>query len=294
MAAKKRVTAFDIFNYGFMTVICFIVLYPIWFCLVSSFNLGLDIAQNGPVFWWPRAVTLDNYKVIFSDSTILKAYGISIARTIIATSIHVFFTAMVGYAFSKRRLIGRGFYNTMGLITLFFGGGLIPNFMLMNWLGLTNNFMVYIYPTMFSYFNCIIFMNFFRGIPDSLEESARIDGAKDIGIFIRIILPLSKPVLATIAVYSGVWNWNDYFYGAIYIIRNVDLLPIQTFLYKMVATTDALAKINEYASVDVMPTITPDSVKIATMVATTIPIICVYPFLQKYFAKGMLLGAVKG
>lgn len=288
----KHLSVFNVINISIMMIVCFMVLYPLWFCLIYSFNDGNEAARNGPIYWWPRQFTLENYQCVFQNSAIVQAYAVSIARTAIGTFVHVFFTAMVAYAFSKKYLIGRRLYNTMGIITLFFSGGLIPTYIVIRSLHLLDNFLVYIFPTAFNFFNALIFMHFFRNIPESIEESARVDGANDFYIFIKLIIPLSAPVIATICVYSGVWHWNDYFYGILYITKNVRLIPIQTFLYKVVATTEAYSYIrNSYTRAD--SGVTTQSVKIATMVITTVPVICIYPFLQKFFTKGLLLGSVK-
>jgi len=203
---------FDIFNVTLMLIICFLTLYPVWYIIVYSFNEGKD-AMLGGIYFWPRKFTLDNYKIVFSNSDITTAFMVTVARTVITTTLHVFFTAMVAYAFLKKELMGRKIYMAMGTITLFFGGGLIPYFLLIKSLGLYNTFWVYVIPGMFNFYNLIIFQAFFRELPIELEESAKIDGANDFIIFTRIILPLSTPVLATIALFVGVYNWNDYFMG---------------------------------------------------------------------------------
>ncbi len=284
--------AFDYVNIAIMLIICFITIYPIWYAVILSFNDGQD-ALKGGIFWFPRVFTLDNYKAVFRNSGIVTAYMITVMRTVIGTATSVFFTAMVAYAFSKPNIMGRKLYMTLGTITMFFGGGLIPFFLLLKNLHLLNTFMVYIVPTLFNFFNLLIFMSFFRGIPKSMEESAKMDGANDLIIFIRMILPLSKPVLATIALFTGVWHWNDYFFGVVY-INDVDLQPIQTYLYKIIAEAgSSRMAISNPVGVS-KSNVTSNSIKYATMVATTLPIVLVYPFLQKYFVKGIMLGAVKG
>lgn len=205
----------------------------------------------------------------------------------------MFFTAMVAYAFSKKELIGRKIYMTVGIITMFFGGGLIPTFLLIKDLGMIDKFMVYIIPAAFSMYDLIIFMSFFRALPGSLEEAAKIDGANDLFIFLRVVIPLSMPVIATIALFHGVYQWNDYFTGMIY-INKPSMQPIQTYLYKVIAQSGS-NQMAASASVSVSKSnVTSQSVKLATMVITTFPIVCIYPFLQKYFVNGMLLGSIKG
>lgn len=279
---------FNVFNIIIMAIICFVTLYPIWYVLVYSFNDGYDAVQGG-LYWWPRKFTLTNYKEVFRNTEIIDSFIVTVLRTIVATTCHVFFTAMVAYAFSRKELIGRKLYMTMGVITMFFSGGLIPTFIVINNLGMYNKFLVYVIPTMFSFFDLIILQSFFRSLPDSIEESAKIDGATYFRIFTRIILPLSAPVIATIILFNGVYNWNDYFMGFIY-VNKPELRPIQTFLYKLITTSQGSKA--AMASVSTSK-FTSTSLQMATMIVTTIPIVCVYPFLQKYFVKGMLLGSVK-
>ncbi|MFI3174065.1 MAG: carbohydrate ABC transporter permease [Bacillota bacterium] len=281
---------FDAVVTVFMLVITFAMIYPIWYVLVQSLNEGFDAAQGG-LYWWPRAFTLDNYIEVFKNDEIITAFGVTVARTLIATPVHVLFTAMVAYAFSRKDLVGRKNYMRMGVVTMFFSGGLIPTFILMTNLNLFDSFWVYVFPTMFNFFDLIIFQSFFRSIPDSLEEAGRIDGAGAFTIFARIILPVSLPVIATITLFNGVFNWNDYFMGRLY-FNNQDLIPIQTYLYKIISTSES-SKFALQTGTAAVTTFTSTSLQMATMIVTTVPIICIYPFLQKYFVKGMMLGSVK-
>lgn len=283
-------TSFDIFNILLMFIICFITLYPIWYVLIQSLNEGFDAAQGG-IYWLPRKFTMDNYKEVFRNNDIIKAFVVSLFRTLIGTVFHVSFTAMVAYAFLKRELMGRKIYMSMGIVTMFFSGGLIPTFIVIKTLGLFDHFLVYVFPVMFSFFDLLIFQAFFRTIPEALEESAKMDGANHFMIFLKIIMPVSKAVVATIILFNGVFNWNDYFMGIIY-INNSDLHPIQTYLYKMIVTSES-SKTSLLAGGFSQSKFTSTSLQMATMIVTTVPIICVYPFLQKHFVKGMLLGSVK-
>jgi putative aldouronate transport system permease protein len=292
----KRTTSgealFDIVNVLLMVMICFLTIYPIWYVLVNSFNEGKD-AMRGGIYWLPRKFSFDSYKAVFDNNGIMRAMWITIAKTVLGTALHVFFTAMVAYALTRRELMGRKFYMLMGTITLFFYGGLIPYYLLIRDLGLLESFWVYIIPAMFSFFDLIIFLSFFREIPAALQEAAMIDGANDFKIFYKVIIPVSMPVIATIALFHGVWQWNDYFTGMIY-INDQTLQPIQTYLYRVVAQASS----NQIASavpggIDTK-TVTSQSIKLATMVVTTAPIVFVYPFLQKYFVKGFMIGSIKG
>ncbi|OPH49056.1 ABC transporter permease [Paenibacillus ferrarius] len=295
MLSLKRRTfkeaAFDQANNLLMLAICFATLYPIWYVLVNSFNDGND-AMRGGIYWWPRMFSLDSYKAVFANDGIMLAMGITVAKTLVGTVVHVFFTAMVAYAFSRRELIGRPIYMVIGTITLFFSGGLIPYYLLIRDLGLLDSFWVYIIPAMFSFFDLIIFLSFFREIPDALEEAAKIDGANDFKIFYQIILPVSMPVVATIALFHGVYQWNDYFTGMIYINKS-ELQPIQTYLYRVVAQSSSNQMVAATTG-SIAKTVSSQSIKLATMVVTTLPIVIAYPFLQKYFVKGFMIGSIKG
>lgn len=287
----KKVELFDIINTLFMLFICFVCIYPIWYVLVNSFNDAND-ALLGGIYWWPRKFSAANYIKVFQDSRVLQAFKITIAKTLLGTSCNVFFTALVAYPLSKSNLIGRKYYMALGTITMFFSGGLIPTFILYKNMALINNFWVYVIPAAFNFFNLIIFCNFFNEIPNALEESAKIDGANDWTVFARIILPLSKPVLATIALFAGVGQWNDYFGGLMYMTNRTDLEPIQTYLYRLVAQVQSSQMAMTASNITASDT-TSTSIKLAAMVITTLPICCVYPFLQKYFVSGIMIGAVK-
>ncbi|MBB6669695.1 carbohydrate ABC transporter permease [Cohnella nanjingensis] len=282
---------FDWSNVLVMLAICFLTIYPIWYVVVNSFNEGQD-AMRGGIYWYPRAFSLDNYVAVFRNGGLMKAMGVTVSKTVIGTALHVLFTAMVAYAVSRKELIGRTLYMYMGTVTLFFGGGLIPYYLLIRDLGLLDSFWVYIIPAMFSFFDLIIFLAFFREIPEGMEEAAKIDGANDLKIFYRIVLPVSMPVVATIALFHGVYQWNDYFTAVIF-TNNADLQPIQTFLYRIVALSGS----NQIAAAvpeNIVRKVTSQSVKLATMVVTTVPIVIAYPFLQKYFVKGFMIGSIKG
>lgn len=296
MFALKRRTRgealFDGVNVLLMLAICFVTIYPVWYVLVNSLNSGQD-AMRGGIYWLPRVFTLDNYAAVVDNPGIVTAMGITVAKTLVGTVLHVFFTAMVAYAFSRRELIGRNLYMILGTVTMIFNGGLIPTFLLIRDLQLLDNFFVYIIPAMFSFFDLIIFVSFFRELPQGLEEAAKIDGANDLVLFLRVVIPVSLPVVATIALFHGVWQWNDYFAGVIYITQNTELQPIQTFLYRVVAQNDTSRMVTAAAG-GITKSVTSNSVKMATMVVTTLPIVLAYPFLQRYFVKGLMIGSIKG
>lgn len=278
------------FNSLLMLIVCFVTLYPIWYVIVNAFNDGAD-AMRGGIYWWPRQFSLDSFQAVFRSEGIMTAMGVTVAKTLVGTPVHVFFTAMVAYAFSRRELVGRKLYMFIGTVTMFFGGGLIPYYLLIRDLHLLDNFLVYIIPAAFSFFDLIIFLSFFREIPPGLEEAAKIDGANDFKIFYKVIIPVSMPVVATIALFHGVYQWNDYFTGMIF-INDTNLQPIQTYLYRVVAQSSSNQMLASMPS-GMAVSVTSQSLKLATMVVTTAPIVFVYPFLQKYFVKGFMIGSIK-
>lgn len=293
--AWQRGTAFDIINCFVMLIISFIMLYPLWYCIVGSLNEGIDYMRGG-VFLWPRKWTLSNYQAVFLDKSILAAFQVTIAKCLIGTVTSVLCTALVSYAITRPKLKLKKLYIPFIMLTLFFSGGLIPYFILIVDIGLYDNFWVYIIPTMFSAYNMIIIQSFMRDLPGELIESAKIDGACEYRIFFQIILPLSKPVLATIALFTIVNHWNSYFDSMMY-TSSQELQTIQLFLKKVITDPSVSKGLGSAAAVtipDQAMTLTPQVVKLATMVVTALPIVCVYPFLQRYFVKGVTMGAVKG
>ncbi|HEY5583416.1 MAG TPA: carbohydrate ABC transporter permease [Ruminiclostridium sp.] len=287
-------SAFSLINIMVMILLIFIVAYPLWYILVYSFNDAID-ASKGGLMLFPRKFTLYNYVVMFNDSSIFMAFGVTALRTIVGTVTSVFFTAMVSYGLTKKNLIGRKIYLGLGIVTLVFSAGMIPSYFLIKSLHLLNSFWVYIIPALFSFYNALIFMAFFRGLPESIEESAQIDGANEFVTFVKIILPLSMPIIATIALFNGVGQYNDYFTYILYITNNEGLRTMQNYLYQVINSTTA-SQLTQHmpASMAAAKKTSADSLKYASMIITSVPIMLVYPFLQKYFVKGVLIGSVKG
>ncbi len=291
----NRSTAFDWINYAVMVLLAFIMVYPLWYCVAGSLNEGMDYLRGG-VFLWPRKWTLANYKAVFLDSAILNAFWVTIWKCLVGTVTSVLCTAMVAYAITRPKLRLKRLYIPFIMLTMFFSGGLIPYFILIVDLGLYDSFWVYIIPTMFSAYNMIIIQSFMRELPSELIESAKLDGASEYRIFFQMILPLSKPVLATIALFTVVTHWNSYFDSMMY-TSSQELQTIQLFLKKVITDPSVSRGLGSAATIaipDQAATLTPQVVKLATMVVTALPVVCIYPFLQRYFVKGVTVGAVKG
>jgi putative aldouronate transport system permease protein len=287
---KSRGTMiFNIVNVSLLTLFTLIIVIPIWNIVVSSFA-SADALNSGGFILWPKSFSLDNYRTVLNDSSLWQAFFISVAKTAIGAFTHTLFCAIVAYPLSKRLLRGRSLYSTMGIITMFFDGGMIPTYLLIKSLGMLDSFWVYIIPSMFSYYDVVILMNFFHQVPDSLEESAKMDGASDWKVFFTIILPLSKPALATIALFDGMGQWNDFMTTKLY-VTNESLYPLQMRLYDIIVKAQAATANGLKAQIAINTT--SRGIQLATIMITIIPILVLYPFIQRYFVSGTMLGAVK-
>ncbi|MFB9329066.1 carbohydrate ABC transporter permease [Paenibacillus aurantiacus] len=284
------------FIYVFLTLLAFSTFYPFWNSLIISLNEGMDTSAGGVTFW-PRQFTWDNYEIVFREDKLINAFGVTVLRTIVGTVASILATAIFAYGMTKRELIGRKYYMIMCIITMYFGGGLIPTYLLIRKLHLFDSFWVYIIPSLISVWNMIIFRTFFKELPQGLEESAKIDGAGNWGTFFRIIFPLSGPVLATLSLFTAIAHWNEWFVASIYIM-NEKLYPIQTLLRQILFSniaSDQMANLDAGAlsRLNNAKSITSKSLSMATMMVATLPIVIVYPFLQRYFVKGVLVGSLK-
>lgn len=288
---------FFIVNYLFMGILCIVILLPLMNIIALSLNEGRDASRGGITFF-PRRFTFANYMEILKNGNILTAYQVTVMRTVIGVALSVFFNALAAYALKSKTLPGRTPIIFFIFFTTLFGGGMITYFVLIKNLGLYNNFLVFILPGIYSTWNIIIMRTFFEGLGISLEESAKLDGAGDLTVFFKIILPLSKPVLAVVALFVGVAHWNDWFTG-IYFVSDQDLQPMQTLLWKMLSTQELLRKYiarsqTGFDQLKQQYLVTSESLKSATVVIAAGPIVLMYPFLQKYFVKGVMIGAIKG
>lgn len=283
---------FDIFNYVFLTLFAFITVAPLLYVLGASFATEYEIATR-PMFIIPRDVSLDAYEYIFSSNTLLRAFGNSVFITVCGTAINLFFTCTMAYALSKKQLRGRNFFLNLVIFSMFFSGGMIPGYILVSSLKMINTYWSVLLPGAISAYNMMIVKNFFQSIPQELEESARIDGCNDIVALIKIVLPLSLPVLATFGLFYAVGHWNAYFSAMLYMTGAREKWPLQVILRELILLSEASA--GDLANLDPNFVEPPkQSIKMAIIVVSTVPIMCVYPFLQKYFVKGVMVGALKG
>ena len=276
--------------------LCLVIILPCINVLALSLNDGADAAKGG-VYFFPRAFTLENFKQVFSDGSIMKAYKYTILRVVIGTLLTLIVTSLAAFALKEKDLPGVKVITILITFTMLFGGGMIPTYVQYKNLHLINNFWVYVVPSLVSVTYLLMMRAYFEGIPASLEESAKLDGCGDFGIYGRIILPLSKPVIAVIGLYTAVNHWNDWFSGAFYMTSN-EKWPVQTVLQQMLARAMSASQKDitsvAQALVQGASTVTSDSLKMAAVVITTVPILLIYPFVQKYFASGIMIGAVKG
>ncbi|WP_152391948.1 carbohydrate ABC transporter permease [Paenibacillus guangzhouensis] len=280
---------FTVFNYFVFILIGITTLVPFINLLAKSLS-SEDAVVSGRVGLFPVGIQFETYKYVLQDSLFLTSLKTSVLLTVIGTGLSLIMTTITAYPLSKIRLRGRKWLLLMFVFTMLFSGGLIPTYLLMHNLNLVNTFAVLFLPAMVNVFNMLIIKNYFEGLPDSLEESGKLDGAGNIRILIHIMLPLSLPVLATIALFFAVAFWNDYFTSMIY-ITDPDLKPLQLYLKELIVSSSGDFLKN---NVDLAINMTPQSIQASSILLATIPILLVYPFLQKYFVKGVLVGSVKG
>ena len=294
--AKRRDVVFPVVNTIILVLLMFITLYPVLNTVAYSFNEGMD-ALKGGIGIWPRVFSTEAYNSLLRDPAVFQAFWISLSKTAITTLTNLFFTSMLAYALSRREYVLRKFITTVLVLTMYVNAGLIPNFLLISQtLKLKNTYWVYIIPTMFSCFNMIVIRTYIGGLPDALVESARIDGAGDLRAFFQIILPLCLPVLATVALFVAVGAWNSWFDTYMYNGSKKDLYSLQYLLKMKLATTQNSAGAANATADQLVNTskVAPVTVRAAISVVSAVPILVVYPFLQKYFVTGMALGSVKG
>lgn len=291
---------FHTFNYLLMLFVVVVTLYPFLNTLAISFNSGIDTTRGG-IYVWPREWTLKNYEAVFQSGKVYHAFWVSVARTVIGTVASVFLTAMLAYTISRKEYMFRRSITLIFVLTMYFSAGLIPSYFLIKDLNLLNKFLVYIlFPGagagLISAFNMLVVRTYIHTLPESLVESAKMDGASDFKVFMRIILPLCAPVLATIALFTAVGQWNSWFDTFIFASSRQELSTLQYELMKMLSSTvnsNANPNLSSTAAKDTATMITPLSIRAAITIVASVPILIVYPFLQRHFVAGLQLGSVK-
>ncbi|TNJ62689.1 carbohydrate ABC transporter permease [Paenibacillus hemerocallicola] len=289
----SRRTWGDRISYGFicaiLAVALLITLYPFVYVLSMSISDPIHVMNNS-VWLFPKGFSLETYKKVFENGEIWVAYGNTLFYTVVGTAINVVMTFLAAYPLSRRTFSGRKVIMVGVVVTMFFSGGLIPSFILINELGLYDTRWALLLPGAVSAFNIIIARTFFQNIPESLFESAKMDGANDIGILFRIVLPLSKAVLAVLTLFYAVGHWNNYFNAMLY-VSNVKLQPVSLYLMKILIQNQDPTMQDMREALDRM--LFSMQLKYTMIVITTLPIVCIYPFLQKYFVQGVMIGSLK-
>ena len=283
--------AFLIFDYLILVMIGFICLAPMWHTLCASFSSPQALAASKGMLLLPKGeFTLKGYKIVFSNMSIWKSYLNTLLYVVGGTVLGIIMTALGAYTLSRKYFLPAGTLMLFISFTMLFNGGLIPNYILIQKLGLLNNRLALILPTAISVFNLVILRTSFQGIPDSLEESAKLDGANDMQIFVRIVLPLSKASLAVIILFIAVMHWNSWFSASLYLTSR-SKYPLQIILREILVDGNTnITSAGADASISIYKTL----IKYCTVIVATLPILAIYPFIQKYFTKGVMIGAIKG
>ena len=295
---KLEPIIFHSLNYAFLLFLCIIMLYPMLNQLAISLNDGHDAIRGG-IRLWPREFTLDNFRAIFAMPTITSAFLMSVYRTVVTVVLNIVFTSMLAYVLSRQEFMLRKFITMAFVLTMYFNAGLIPNFLLIQSLGLMNTFHVYWVPNLIAAFNLIIIRTYMRGISESLIESARLDGAGDFRIYWQVIMPLCKPTLATVALFVAVGSWNEWFDNFLFNGGTQRLAVLQFELQRLLASAmqvgaQAAGMAGAAAAAGMGITrVTAITIRAAITIVAAVPILCVYPFLQRYFVHGVQLGGVK-
>lgn len=280
---------FDILSFIFLAFVVVICVYPFWNIFIISINDATDAIRGG-LYFLPRKLSLASYADILSRSTFLHSVLVTVLRTAIGTPLAVLATTALAYVLSRQELLWKKPITLLFVFTMYFGGGLVPYYMVLKNLNLLDNFAVFIFPNLIGIYNMILVRSYIEGMPKELFESSKIDGANDLVIFRKIILPLSKPIIMTIALFVAITHWNSWFDA--YLYTNSQSLKVMQSILVEILNQYQTAGSNQAAS-RVGQSVTPDSIRMAATMVATIPIIMVYPFIQRYFVKGIMLGAVK-
>lgn len=282
----------NILVFAILATVTIVTLYPFINVLAISLNDATD-ALRGGIYFWPRKFSLESYRNILHRETFMHGALVSVARTVIGTPLAVLATTALAFVLSRKDLVGKKPLTLLFIFTMYFGGGLVPYYMVLKNIHMLDSFWVYIFPNLVSVYNMILVKSYIEGMPEEIFESAKIDGANDLCIFFKMVMPLSKPIIMTIALFVAINHWNSWFDSYLY-TSSTNLKTMQAVLveilnqYQTGATSSARMS-NAASGV----TVTPDSIRMAATMVATLPIIMIYPFVQKYFVKGIMLGAVK-
>lgn len=285
----KEEIALQVFITIFLTLVLVICVYPFWNIFIISINDATDAIRGG-IYFLPRKLSLASYKDILTRPTFLSGIRVTVLRTVIGTPLSVVVTTALAYVISRKELLGKKQITLFFIFTMYFGGGLVPYYMVLKNVGLLNNFWVFILPNLVNVYNMILVKQYIENMPDEIFESAKIDGANDLIIFIKLVLPLSKPIIMTVALFVAITHWNSWF-DAYLFTSSQSLKTLQSILVEILNQYQT-AGANQAAN-QAVKTVTPDSIRMAATMVATIPIIMLYPFIQKYFIKGIMLGSVK-
>lgn len=295
---------FVIVNTALMLFLIIVSVYPLYYALINSLNDGQDITNYGMVLLWPRKFTLESWRTVLGDATVLRAILITLSRTIIVTVFSTIITTMFAYAFSKSYLRGKNFYVILGFISMYINGGIIATFLVISFMGMYNTYWVYIIPSLFGgFYNVIIYTSNFKAIPEELFESARLDGASEFQMYTRIVLPLSRAVVAALAVFTIVGVWNDY-QTTLFYTEGASLKTLQYYIVQLVHNANALESLKTSSAAgnaeiyqllqDAAGPTSSKTIELAAILVASVPMVVMYPFAQKFFTQGMMVGSVKG
>lgn len=284
---------FDVLNTLFLILLIVITLYPCYYVLVASVSNPVKIYEGSPLLLWPKDFAIYSYKQVIKDTQIWNGYRNTIFYVTCGTFLSVLLTTTAAFAASRKTLPGKNIIIFLIMFTMYFSGGLIPTYMVVSKLGLLNTPFAMILPQAVSTYNLIITLSYFRGMPESLVEAAKIDGASDFKVYSRIMVPLAKPIIAVISLYYAVAIWNNYFSALIY-INDRNLYPLQLVLREILVQNDTTSSQGALNVSSIDSAAYAANIKYAIIVVSTVPILCLYPFIQKYFVKGVMIGAVKG
>ncbi len=290
---SKSERTFDVFNILFMCVMMFIMFYPMWHVVCASFSNARELSAHTGILLWPRGYSLSAYKLMMKNPMILKGYGNTLFILVFGLAINMFMTSLAAYVLSRRNVMLNKPLTIIIVFTMYFSGGLIPTYLNIIQLGLEDSLWAVIVPGAISTYNMIVLRTGFASVPESLEESAKIDGASNLRILWQIILPLSMATFAVVCLYYAVAHWNAWFNAMLYLTTR-EKYPIQLILREILINNDTTSMVNAMDVGAGDSSFVSETVKYAVIIVSVVPILCVYPFIQKYFTKGVMVGAVKG